>query len=1501
MLQKLIHIDLCSSTSDSDDLHASLSTVPYPSSTMYNSSYQFIAERYRCTKQELLRDSKGNNDDDTEMDSEAEENDNGYEDNDIDQDLFDSDSNESEDDFGHDNDHVTMPYAQLNTSGNDYTRLEQNNDDETMIEEVETEAENSSTHYEIEHRITGECRNCHRRQIAVASELDTTLVNSSTINTRRKFATFSKLQMDTSGTIILCKECKNYLTLPDQFDSTEYMWPAFMYGVFCSVDFSADAWRIVPSLWRHWWLHCFNDNNTIDIDTPVPMVVDISSIRHDHMQVIEVNTLQSIINELPKRIMPTVLCPWGDAAFLNHVGTIALDLILALKVFPSAPFKMMTKMTDIEKVTNSWDGFLFRDRKPIYHLLNPDWEVIPSVMYVQGRGPCFATCPIHSGGNKQMQLFPPASPFPIIAAARPDQLAHVCLKPRLLSGQQRSVNNIIQETVEQRGDYGGIDTCCLTDFGNFGFTSHLSQRNESLSLAGRKDIRSLLRNLNSSEILSSELMDSMVEASFKMFGDGTSLEPYKFGSTFVTLTDTIKAQKMLSFPQTLTINMQRTNGTEQYSKKFLPKFPLVLLRVHSYNGGYGSRFGHVPPMQGSRDAPDKRLLWMLTSMMVTIDVIWDSCVHSLVSDITWIGWMLTFCAKDCLPAYALPKRSGKGKHPFAGLSSQKKILERLPLQEHFDPIIFAELLDCVQAVDCLDGSERQNLQDLLVLKIIQNTSNESWNAPKAVVVTNSDLQYMNHDSALIPLHITIPTSHERDERGVLVYELRFIALSRDVAEGTIYVRHGTSDFPKFWKMDRTGNRLLHSRDSMEDIELSFWQIVVYVKEEFKKMTQLRDEYLRYMGGQTKVHCKKHNLPLIITIKQTKDNKLCCCYGGDEICNKRVQYSCITLNCVCAICKDCMKKISEESHITLSIPNNIVLWHQHRQSQATNSVALNPENESIDDQQQPQQQDVNRNFIDDLEHEVVAISTPQDDFFLTNEQEELDQYAIPSFLDDDDCTTGYEHDVMAHVPQTNSAVRPIKIQQRQGNDPTFVPGHVIMNQCGTLLIRNQGQLSGTLMQQHFLQKAVSTAPNISVPIAYMEGMMHPTTFWASNNDHTSVLGAIPSATLCQASRLKQMGFVSLRDHMRSRLLTPASLTSTDTHYTSWAYDTLCNTAMNGVHSRVVMNRGFTESNDASGLTLQHGGDCFLIDTMHSKQIVHNLCASEKEEANTLFATITCNQNTMVGVKIVKHWIDDPNTLLNHYEGYKHLSPVQQKEVSTQFQHAGATLMFQIWMEVKKIIINYIENSDERPCGHVLKIFDKSEFQDGVRANMDHIHLLLCTKEKPDHPEDQAFFKNLIRGTAHDLIFDDEIDSLIAEGLLSCKAEAEEVREDGRRLLPHHCNQRCMRCTGPGPNDYQCRVFDSFNNNPTPYNHVMKEIDPQHSSEVIAVLSSLGLCNEYDPNDNSWKFQPTVDCLKKLRHIPPCKMGEKFSACNGRLFTAFRCNMNIQICTSYTTNR
>ena len=399
-----------------------------------------------------------------------------------------------------------------------------------------------------------------------------------------------------------------------------------------------------------------------------------------------------------------------------------------------------------------------------------------------------------------------------------------------------------------------------------------------------------------------------------------------------------------------------------------------------------------------------------------------------------------------------------------------------------------------------------------------------------------------------------------------------------------------------------------------------------------------------------------------------------------------------------------------------------------------------------------------------------------------------------------------------------------------------------------------------------------------------------------------MGALPSALLTGVkSGPRTQGFASLKQHYQCRLTTAGMGTSNNPAYITHAFDVMANVALRGYDTRLILHRGFIDSQGATGLKMRNEDDVFYTDSIDNRQIVNNLSSAERYYPSTYFITGTCNQSHQFGIRNIKKWIDSDGPLEN-FPHYHELLPQEKDEVKKAIQQSAGTLILRNWMEVRKIIFKYIAESPEKPLGTVDLIWFRDENQETV-GNLPHVHGLLKIKEDKPTPEGRAFIESKIQASIADLIPYNRLQELITKGLLSSQQDYFDTIDLASKILMHHCSDRCMRRYGPNPEDLKCRVPDNRRITNDHTRHCRISHDPNHSHEAMNILAQLGLCKDpYHPESESLHFCPLHPLLVTERHVPPTRPGEGIiSPCNTELFLWTRSAYNIQICTTGGTAR
>ena len=517
-----------------------------------------------------------------------------------------------------------------------------------------------------------------------------------------------------------------------------------------------------------------------------------------------------------------------------------------------------------------------------------------------------------------------------------------------------------------------------------------------------------------------------------------------------------------------------------------------------------------------------------------------------------------------------------------------------------------------------------------------------------------------------------------------MYELRMIASVVESDDGPwsgiVYSCHG--GMFSGWFIQRRKDSLVRQIDGFPDVKTNSFLTLAYTREKKLDMKSLGRCVLGSIGGQSNVICKVHKLPLIYSTDRTK-----VCYN----CNKKEVYTCPCLGCNCCICKQCFDRVPS---------NEIVEVEMHETGNSRNDCNDNLGSE--DDEEGSYHQDGDDEFSDDGDDESSVGSNSQNNPLHDEEpleEEDLDDFLTRGDLDDlgvDDCCDGGE------IPTTDAGECPYEISEENRNEKLSVSGHVLLNQCGSLLTRRKHKLNGSSKHKYFLQRICASTIGISVPLVYPEGMMFPSIFWNSADCHGSLAGAIPSSLLME--KITSRGFASLPQHVRTRMTSSSAATGTDSRYIAFSYDMLTNLSVSHSDTRIVLNRGLTACEDRTGGLGVRGNhdDSALLESIDSKRIVKNLCASQKYHKMDFFLTFTCNQKEHFGTSKLRKWLDSRDWE-KHFEGFETLSGFEKVEIKNAFNESLSTLFLRVWQEVCKLFIDYLRKSPSSPYRRVFSIF------------------------------------------------------------------------------------------------------------------------------------------------------------------------------------------------------
>ena len=1151
-----------------------------------------------------------------------------------------------------------------------------------------------------------------------------------------RFVTANKTSDDL---VTLCTECSQFLVTVKEDKKAQtykYMWPSFFYALLVNDEgmkiYGSKLWSLIPVVWRHWWIdevkkhHCYRN---VSLHSPAAYFNDISLDILEFKSDIDSLLLGRLKDGTNKHIIPTVLCPWGCTEFIHNVGHMHLDYVLQ-RFLRKVLLVMPNNHTQCIFANTCREDYIFRESEYECWLFNKDWTVRPSIAFVNKIGPVLLTCRNHNGGTDKHYIHPPRQPYHILPSAKGDQLCHVCIKPRTIKPMKASKYCTKFQMSEQRGSFQGVDTCSVTNFGDFSFTSVLLDESESRSIALRPDINALLMKFQKENQLSIGAVNAMRQRARLLHPDpNTEFKEYMSGSTYVPFNDAMLTQSYLT-DQTPAISIVYKNNNQfvyQCSRNW-PRTIYVCQKMDS--GRYGVPFVSIPGFTKSK-RDDIHHLWILCHMLCCCKEIWHIIDNetSIFYESKWEGWLMSYCANNYFKNLKFATRDNKNPFKQQYVSSHDKIALKINQEDDERPY-FNYLSDhnSIEQVNTFD-----ELHDV-----------ESDDKKVIVIHNNQD---------------TLPDNFNEDNYGIIIvneiqYELRCLITFNCNTKwnGTVYARHG-GYHKSWWVSHRKANFFLQTHEfQIHDAKIRDVNIFIYVRignTTDNRTSQMK--FMRYIGGQDHILCHKHHLPLITSAEKVNN-----CNCGRKEC-----LTCPEINCKICICKKCANAIPDNEERLIyppSIPEEIEIEEEVLDDNDHIEDSLE-DSDHIEDSSRGSN-DTNNNFDpsdgwntesdDDISECEINIEPDNLDDFVTsneidddNDNEDNDPNNISWFGRNDETETNDPADA---IPTTHAGKFAFEIEE-EIQKGQYVSGHVIMNQCGSLLTRKNNRMNGYNSQKNFLQKLCATTICDSVPLLYPEGMMFPSIFYAMAENDNAILGAIPSSLFTGDQSF--YGFATMHDHIHTRLTNALSATSTNPTYASYCYDKLTNLSLNHQDSRIVLNRGLTvDSNTTSGMGVRCKNDSSLFEAVDSKQMVRNLCASQKYHKMDLFLTFTCNQKKHFGIKKIRNWIDSGDWK-QHFPRYIEYTIDGQKEINTAIEQSAASLLLRNWMETKILFIKYLLHSKSSCLKSVSNIFARDEYQKDA-GNLPHIHAMISIDWKELNQEQKSFVEDLVSASVCDIV-------------------------------------------------------------------------------------------------------------------------------------------------------
>ena len=1318
--------------------------------------------------------------------------------------------------------HIITDDSSTESSNNDSSTEASNNVEN--ICDSSTEASNN-----VENHTCHECSNCKRRQnmmlIALYGEdspyhLKFSFVSASVIHNRK----FKHRDIDVNEAGVeypLCTECEQYLTLESGYHKQEFCWPSFILCMLsnekCHRAYGNHLWTMIPREFRFWWLIYLKESipqvyHDITIDYPYTNFDDITIKMKKWNECIDSATLPNLAHVCNESITPSIMCPWGDSVFIHKTGTLPIDVVFQ-RFLQSTEIVMI----DHKKFPNvQWcrDDYIRVGGDADVWLLNQEWKVRPSIAFIDGV-PKVLTCQDHNGGSTNRMIHPLRWSHNL-PCEQPDQIAQVVTQSRTVKKARASAYSSEWQMYEQRGCFAGLDTCNHVEFGNFERHSILRHEVEDRAIGNRFDVNLHLDTLHKNNIISNEMVKNMRESS-KAFNNERQrdLRRYKYGATYVPLEAAIAFQQD-ALDRTISITIPSHYYTEDAVVLKISRYwPKVLYPCHP-TSLQGCQVELVPIFSGGQI---NKKLWQIVAIITQVEEVWYLCTKCVTRSTDWLGWILVYVTKKILHV----KIRQHSKDPFKAVEvgNINKIRNKLPNAPHIVTLIrYIKGSHCIE----LDSFAERDIE--LIEEDGGNFEDE------VLILASSGPLETDYHTALTYMSVLKYENKKEMELRCIISTNNSDSRRGDLWNGEIFTRHGNG-FSNFWYQHR-GSKLPIKKHPEEVLLFGHEYILIYCLRRNSDMTSIRNRYIEMLGGQFHVQCNTHKKPLI------------CCYEKEKKCQcgKKAVYTCGETECNTRLCKNCFKVFDNQNiHFINSIQND--------------------EDSSDDDDDINEQMTADTELIsNDIIENYVTVS--EDNEILVDDIELMNRNVDGDVESDDPFVLPTQF-----IPTTNTGEVPIEVVEKVRYGFKF-SGCNILNNVGSLLTRSHYDIRSSKYINHHIQKLCSVTNGNSIPLLYAEGMLFPSIHWKTAEDKCSVIGAIPSSLL--NVNIKKEGFASVQEHIRTRLTTPSSATSSDPRYIAHCYDVMANMAASQSDTRLIVERGLTVPNEKGDcLGVRGSKDSELLGSVDSKQMVKNLCTSQKKVKWSYFLTYTANHTHHFGLKKIRDWINKKGWS-DSYPNYKSLSTRDQKEIDNAVSQASLGLITRIWEEVSKLFLDFLVKSEHSPWKKVAAVFARREYQK-ESGNVAHSHIILAVDEENLTAEELNFVHNLAAGSIFDVVKSSDINDYIDRGLIRDQNDINGLSRNAALFLTHTCSDRCLIKTSDGR--LVCRVpkymFMTLDNT----KQCFADIPVQLSDECWSRLHKIGIANSVlNELGERNKFKSSLDYFHPKRWIPPVSPGEGY---------------------------
>ena len=104
--------------------------------------------------------------------------------------------------------------------------------------------------------------------------------------------------------------------------------------------------------------------------------------------------------------MPTIKFLWGCSKLHHKVGYLPIDVVFQ-RYIQRCSLKVMKKLLYSDQhVISAREYYVQEEHDEDVFFFKPECKILPSIAFVEEKGPCVLTCSKHNGGTKLFMVHP---------------------------------------------------------------------------------------------------------------------------------------------------------------------------------------------------------------------------------------------------------------------------------------------------------------------------------------------------------------------------------------------------------------------------------------------------------------------------------------------------------------------------------------------------------------------------------------------------------------------------------------------------------------------------------------------------------------------------------------------------------------------------------------------------------------------------------------------------------------------------------------------------------------------------------------------------------------------------------------------------------------------------------------------------------------------------------------------------------------------------------------